>query len=218
MPGLRPLLQCALLIISIELCASFAAPQSLLHRTEIFAEGGVSYSGSHPFVSAQIFPVGNSFNFITFVGSTSLRTTGRLFVGARFNFTPRDAFEASYSYSPSDVITRGILAQSNPPSITQISTAAPLRPDFWSFNYVRTWSAARRWRPFFTGGIGLGHWSNFFAFKNHFTANLGGGLTYSLTEHWAVRAEYRNFIFPMPGQNSTITYNQIPSVGFVFRF
>lgn len=199
-------------------CIMPARGQSFWHKTEIFAEGGVSYSNKRPLVTVQAFPTGNSINFVTFIGSTSLRTTGRLFAGVRFNFTRRDAFEASYSFSPSDVITAGILAQTNPPSITAISRAAPLRANFFSFNYVRTWSFARRWQPFLTAGIGLGYWSNFYASKNHFASNMGGGLSYLLTSHWAIRAEYRNFIFARPDQNSTLTLNQIPSVGLVFRF
>ncbi|HEV2298804.1 MAG TPA: outer membrane beta-barrel protein [Candidatus Acidoferrales bacterium] len=157
-------------------------------------------------------------NFETFVGNTSLRTTGRLFAGVRFKFTRHDAFDASYSYSPSDVITTGTLAQTNPASITKVSKAAPLRANFFSFNYVRTFSFAHRWQPFLTAGIGLGYWSNFFASKDHFATNMGGGLGFSLTQHWALRAEYRNFIFQRPDQNGSLTFNQIPSVGLVFRF
>ena len=206
-------------VVSLVLFASMeASAQSPLHRVELFAEGGASLSNKTEFTPTGIAPP----PFPTITTRESLRTTGRLFVGMLFRFDRHEALEASYSYSPSDLLTT---TACNPNCGTS-SGFDPMRVSFFAGNYVRSLPTIARLRPFLTAGLGVVIFHNLFSTPTNgspFAANFGGGFDYVFSRHWAARAEYRDWLFQFPqlGFRSTpsgFTHNSAPTVGVVFRF
>lgn len=105
------------------------------------------------------------------------------------------------------------------------TSTSPLRASFFAGNYVHTLPKVARLRPFLTAGAGVvWFYSRFAEAISHdpFAANLGGGFDLSVSHHWTVRAEYRDWIFEMPQVRqqgpSGLTHNSVASTGIAFRF
>lgn len=218
------------LLLGLAVCTLQTAAQSLPQKWEIFAEGGASISQDHFIDSNGAFG--------TVLNTTHVPTSGRLFTGFRFWFNNHEALEASYSYSPSNIVETSFCEQVNCGGSIEESFA---RANFFSLNYVRSFRIRSRVRPFLTSGIGLMYIRRLdhniifgghpFTVKNPvyepdpFTVNLGGGVDVRLNNHWFFRAEYRDWLFEGPRQNdffsggaTGLTHNQVPSLGLAFRF
>lgn len=200
------------------------AAQDVLHRVEVFAEGGVSITNQVTLVepiAITITPPPSLPQVVVLTEHASLRTTGRLFAGVRLWLDGSQAIEASYSYSPSALLVSASAA-GLPVGFTSTS---PLRASFFAGNYVHTLPKVARLRPFLTAGAGVvWFYSRFAEAVSHdpFAANLGGGFDLSVSHHWTVRAEYRDWIFEMPQVRqqgpSGLTHNSVASAGIAFRF
>ncbi|HEV2297008.1 MAG TPA: outer membrane beta-barrel protein [Candidatus Acidoferrales bacterium] len=205
----------------IYLCSGSAAGQEVAHRFEVFAEAGASTFTSSSSVAVEFMgsPPQASSELIT---TTSLSTTGRIFMGLRYWFGNKEAFEASYSYSPSDLTQTQNCVSFNGTSCTGFDGTEISHHHFISFNYVRSIPAGKRLSPFLTGGIGFVYVHEPLFSPTHFAANFGGGVDVRVSQHWALRAEYRDFMLDVSqlstGNPTGLTHNQVPSVGLVFRF
>ena len=200
--------------------AESAAAQAFHRKFELFAEGGVSTTNQFAQFEPGIVSIQPP-EFVNFTVKSSLRTTGRLFAGMRLWVDKSQAFEASYSYSPSSLISRFTCS----PSCTGLGIRTiPLRASFFAGNYIHTLPQIGRFRPFLTAGAGV---LTFFqegpGYVQHdpFTVNLGAGFDRDIARHWAVRTEYRDWIYEMPRFGSTasgLVHNMVPSIGPAFRF
>lgn len=212
-----------LLTVSIFICASAQAQQPLRHF-EVFAEGGASFSNQLTdtrLVVGSLQPL----TVDVVVDKVSLRTTGRLFTGARFWFDSHQAIEVSYSYAPTDLIF-SLACFVNCNSFNGISGGA-IRSSFFAANYVHTLPSVARFQPFLTSGLGLVYFSSGInaplSHRASFAANFGGGFNFDISQRWAVRVEYRDWIFDMPHNPgsfaiSGLTHNSAPSIGLAYRF
>jgi hypothetical protein len=219
---------CAVILFLIAAAAQNGAAQDVLHRVEVFAEGGVSMTNQvtlvEPF-AITIPPPPSLPQVVTLTARGSLRTTGRLFAGVRLWLDGSQAIEASYSYSPSDLLVSG--SEVGPPLVgaQTFTSTDSLRASFFAGNYVHTLPRVAHLRPFLTAGAGgVSFYSGFADAISHdpFAANLGGGFDLSVSHHWTVRAEYRDWIFDMPQVHqqgpSGLTHNSVASAGIAFRF
>lgn len=202
--------------------ASSAIAQEHTRRWELFAEVGASWytsasnRGSIPLPPAPGLP-----SSLPFTSTTSFQTTGRLFTGFRYYLSPRNAVEASYSYSPNDFqrelrVTEGSLFASPifVPLDTNVHNVA--------FNYVR-YLTHRRLRPFVTGGLGFTVFDSSFRSSTKFAGNFGGGVDIRVGSRILLRAEFRDFLnerlrFGNPFAPGGVTHNLVPSVGIVLKF
>lgn len=206
------------LLLGLAVCTSPTAAQSLPQKWEIFTEGGASISNDHFLDSVSASG--------TVLNTTHVPTSGRLFTGFRFWFNNHEALEASYSYTPSNIVETSFCENVNCGGSTTISKA---RANFFSANYVRSFRVRSRVRPFLTAGIGLRYIHraamNGVYQPDPFTVNLGGGVDVRLNNHWLFRVEYRDWLFEGPRQSdffsggaTGLTHNQAPSLGLAFRF
>jgi opacity protein-like surface antigen len=203
------------------LLTTSAVAQDKPRRFEIFLQGGGSFFNEKkgPGVASVLDPVSNTVQFVPTTEVSSLRQTGRLFVGIRYFFTPSDAMEGSFSYSPSDLFQRRLQPVLPLPDFTSQMQVL----DIYSYNYVRYLRKKGRIRPFVTGGVGLAYFLNASATGHRVAWNFGGGADVHLSPRIAVRMEYRDFIMDIPEINPGLSptgkiHNQVPSVGLVFRF
>lgn len=215
---------CAVILFLIAGAARRGAAQDLLHRVEVFAEGGVSITNQVTLVEPIAITITPPPQVVTLTARGSLKTTGRLFAGVRLWLDGSQAIEASYSYSPSDLLVSGSAA-APPIGTLPFTSTSPLRASFFAGNYVHTLPRVARLRPFLTAGAGVvWFYSDFAGAISHdpFAANLGGGFDMSVSHHWTVRAEYRDWIFEMPQVRqqgpSGLTHNSVASAGIAFRF
>lgn len=204
---------------SFVLFTQFSAAQDSHSRFELFAEGGISTANQFSSFQTGIVSV-QPLEFSSTAIKSSLRSTGRLFSGVRLWVDSKQAFEVSYSYSPSALVSRLTCVPACPEDSIQ---AVPLRANFFAGNYVHTLPSFGRWQPFLTAGAGgLLLEPQYRGIKHDpFTANLGGGFDHPLAPHWFLRTEYRDWIFDMPRYGSTpsgLVHNMVPSIGPVFRF
>ncbi len=200
--------------------AEGTAAQALHRKFELFTEGGISMTNQFTQFEQGVVSV-QPLEFGSATIKSSLRTTGRLFAGVRLWMDKSQAFEASYSYSPSSLLSSFTCT----PSCGGVGIRTiPLRASFFAGNYVHTLPRLGSFRPFLTAGVGV---LTFFqgspGYVQHdpFTVNLGGGFDRDIAWHWAVRTEYRDWIFEMPHLGSTasgLVHNMVPSIGPVFRF
>jgi opacity protein-like surface antigen len=194
-------------------------------RFELFAEGGGSFLTSGNGIIPC--PAVGTCTFTDFVAgsaaSSSFSTTGRLTAGGRFRFTPRNALEASYSFSPNQFsVQQGTV------------TSGPLynRAGLVSFNYVHYLWAKTPVQPFTTAGLGLNHFSGpgiasaavvpgAYPFNTdnryQFAWNFGGGTDIVFQRHFAVRLELRDYVTGQPSFITGTSHNIVPSAGIVFR-
>lgn len=207
------------LLAGIAASASPAVAQKHRHRWEVFAEGGASLSNESETQALGL--AGNPPQLLVTTTTASLRTTGRLFAGVRFWLNGREALEASYSYSPSD------------PEFTTMcnvvcgtsSYVRSERTSFFAGNYVRVLPSIARLQPFVTAGLGVVVFHDLFNAPHSsspFAANFGGGFDFRVSRHWAIRAEYRDWVFQFPQVGyeppGGFTHNSVPTAGLVFRF
>lgn len=206
-----------LLFGSLSATPAFTQSHRLHNRIDLFAEGGGSFFtpgqtqlGSVLFLSTQTVEAS--------VGEGSLQNAGRLFVGADFWFTPRDAVQASYSYSPADetITMVTVYPPSTPPTVTSGGTA-PLRMHFFSVDYLRAFRVASRWRWFLAAGLGGVDWRGRFVPSFRFAVNIGTGISFRVSPRWSLRAEYRDYMIRFPYSNPLV-HNHAPSLGVVFHF
>lgn len=196
--------------------------QSSFHHVELFAEGGASFTNETTAVVGTVQLLGPPPAGDVTVTNASLRTTGRVFAGARFFLDSRDAIEASISYSPSDLLLRSVC---NPNCGGTRTAVESLRAFLLAANYVRVFRSAARIEPFITLGAGLVAFDQVQTLRlghDPFATNLGGGFDFRLSHRWALRAEYRDWIFEMPRESQAtatgLTHNSVPSAGIVYRF
>ena len=205
------------LLAGLALWVCPTAAQTFIHRWELFAEGGASKSNDH-FIDSNV-------SSGTLLNTIHIPTSGRLFTGFRFWFNNHEALEASYSYTPSDIVSTSTCEQVNCGATIVLSQA---RASFFSLNYAHSFRVRSRVRPFLTAGLGrinincVGRNPCFEA--DPFTFNLGGGTDIRLNRHWFLRAEYRDWLFEGIRINdffqfgaTGLTHNQVPSLGLVFR-
>ncbi len=196
-------------------------------RFEVFAEGGGSFLNQGtgvipgptdvPCVPTQFCPGSPA--------TGSYTKSGRLFFGGRVRFTRRNAFEASYSYSPNHFsVQQGTVS----------SGTLYNRVDFISFNYVRYLWTRSPLQPFATAGLGINRFSGpQFAYialvfpppvssyinnSNQFAFNYGGGVDFVLRRHFALRFELRDYVTGQPSFFTGTSHNLAPTAGIVFRF
>jgi len=188
-------------------------------RFELFSEGGISTTNQ--FTTSQSGVVSlQPLQFGEVTIKSSLRTTGRLFTGVRLWLDKNQALEASYSYSPSSLLSNATCL----PACTGATRTVLLRANFFAGNYVHTLPQVGTFRPFLTagaGGLALGQ--EYYGSVRHdpFAVNLGGGFDHNLSKHWSLRAESRDWLFDMPhfgNSGSGLVHNVVPSLGPVFRF
>jgi opacity protein-like surface antigen len=202
-------------------------------RWEFFVAGGASTITDKRSSLTQFVGINNQFAFITSDFKTHVHPAGRLLTGIRYWFNPRDGFEASYSYAPSNISGTIVNTLTFVPSMITTTAIqlfdASVRAHYYSFNYVRRFRPRSRWRPHLTAGIGGIHWEPSFGplflhkFENSFTGNFGVGMDWTLSSHWALQAEYRDFLIEHPrasseGAPTGLSHAQSPTVGLVFRF
>lgn len=201
------------------LFAHVAAAQNSHPKFDFFAEGGISTTNHFATYQSALISF-QPLQFETFETEASLRTTGRLFAGVRLWLDNSQALEASYSYSPSALVSQLTCAPACPQdSIRPIL----LRANFFAGNYVHTLPSFASLHPFLTAGAGAMFLEPQYGGIKHdpFVADLGGGVDHPLTQHWLLRAEYRDWLFDMPHYGTSgagLVHNMVPSIGPVFRF
>ncbi|MGH9774052.1 MAG: outer membrane protein [Candidatus Acidiferrales bacterium] len=207
-------------LIVLLLAPSAALAQDTPPKFELFAEGGSSTVNNKSNVQDVIVSVNPTVVLASTVTS-HLSPTGRLFVGARFFFRPSEAVEFSYSYAPTD-FTITVVEPTFPTPTVMRGRPASVDEHMFSLNYVRAFRTNARLRPFFTFGVGGVYWKLISFNSPGFAGNFGGGLDYSLSSHWSVRTEYRDFLLEYPqgsaGGPTGLSHNQMAAAGFVFRF
>jgi len=191
-------------LLSLSVANSIASGQGAPPSVEVFAEGGgslLSNGALNSYCNADSSFGGCSFN------SRGFSYGARLFAGARLRFTPHDAIEASYSYSPNSI------------SYFQLN-----RSDLISVNYVRYLDIRTAFQPFATAGIGANRFggsaasglSSYNGFR--FAGNYGAGVDIILTRHVALRLELRDYVGGQPSFATGTSHDLVPSSGIVFRF
>jgi len=215
---MRPVQVIALsILIMLFSCAWIFAQDNPLSG-DIFVEGGGSFlnGGSGP---APIYCIPEVHCPST--ASSSFSKTGRLFTGLRVHFTPHDAFEVSYSYSPNLFSLK---------FATESLGSAYNRDNLISFNYVRYLWVKTRVQPFATVGVGGNRFSGpssasvvvsgFASADNGWqvAVNYGGGADIVLLRFLALRLELRDYVTGQPGLVNGTSHNIVPSAGIVFRF
>ena len=201
---------------------SFAAHKHRKFHFDLFAEGGGSFfTPSNAQVSfVEPTTLGGQTQGVGFTLATgTLHDAARLSVGTDFWFTGRDAIQFSYSYTSanesltvySPFLLPGI------PAASFISQSQ--RANFFSADYLHEFTLGRHWRLFPAGGIGAVVWTDPLYSVKGFAANFGGGAEYRLTGHWAVRADYRDYVVCFPfGPGCTLMEDYSPTVGLVYSF
>lgn len=197
---------------------SFAAHKSWKSRFDLFAEGGGSlYQGQHQSIETVTVMNPTVTSTSIWLVTTNVEDSGRLFVGGDFWFTRHDAVQASYSYARADlsyattVLQQG-LEPSPPPSSSQ-----PFGAHFLSVDYLHSFTLSGNWRLLLDAGVGAVLWNPPVPSRN-FSANLGAGVGYRLSRHWAVRAEYRDYMERFPYYGQAMLHDHAPTVGLVYQF
>jgi hypothetical protein len=229
---------CQWLVASIALIGAFFLTPSIglaqnasPRRWELFVAGGASAVVPDESVeSILMVGLGNQTVVSDQIIKTHVHPSGRLLAGLRLWLTEHDGLEASYSYAPSNLTATDTITQtiSSGTATFLFSSPASARAHFYSFNYVRRFRSRGRWRPYLTAGIGGIHWEaatggQFHSgLDNGFTGNFGAGVDWTFSPHWALQAEYRDYLvghlrFTLlePGG---LSHAQSPTVGLVFRF
>lgn len=169
---------------------------------------------------------GNPPSTQTLLFTTHIGSSGRLLSGFRFWMNSHEALEASYSYAPTDLTVNRHCEHVNC-GVAWFSSIA--RSHFFSMNYVHEFRVRNRTRPFLTAGLGLVYFqriaTNGVFEPDPLTVNIGGGVDVRITQHWFLRAEYRDWLLEGPRQcdfdvcgATGLTHNQVPSLGLAFRF
>lgn len=194
-------------------------------RWEAFAQFGGSFFTS---VSGRI-----TLDFVAPVPGTfqlketqRFAKTGRLFTGIRFNLSPKNQLELSYSYSPG----RLVFTFSGAP-LPSPGSSVPERlfSEYFQFTYVRRLPGRGRFRPFVAGGFGSVLFVGAFERQVKAAGNFGAGFDLKINKHLSFRYEQRTFVTRAPerplistggsevGVKGT-TFNIVPSAGLVWRF
>lgn len=209
-----------MILAALTFLTQAAKAQESQTKFELFAEGGLSFSNHFNAYQSEIVSFRPA-EFETSETQASLRTSGRLFAGVRLWLDHDQALEASYSLAPSALATRLRCFPACPEDSIQ---PIPLRVNFFAGNYVHTLPSFGSLHPFLTAGAGGMFLDPRYIGIKHdpFAANLGGGVDHALTQHWLLRAEYRDWIFDMPhyvgSGGAGLVHNMVPSIGPVFRF
>lgn len=214
-----------LLVVLSFLAGTSAAAQDQRPRFELFVQGGVSsFTSTSRTVASPLssppFPPSTtqSFRF-----RSSFGTTGRVFTGLRYYFTPNNAVEASYAYSPNH-LQSSIKAFATPPTPLFPGGSAfftrSMHVHSVSFNYVRYLRRSDRFGVFATGGLGFVGYHIEFEAQDKLSGNFGGGVDARLRPHVYLRAEFRDTISKRPRFSAVpgTAHNLTPSVGLAFRF
>lgn len=199
---------------------SSAAHKRRKFHYDLFVEGGGSlYQGEASTVSLVTEITSTSANTSAYISNETVQDSGRLIVGSDFWFTRHDALQASYSYARADIsaTTIGFLYPSGSP-LPSTSFTVPLGGHFLSFDYLRSFTLSRHWSFLLEAGVGGVWWhADSRAYRN-FSANLGAGIIYRLTRHWAVRAEYRDYMERFPISGDGMLHDHSPTIGLLYRF
>ncbi len=152
-----------------------------------------------------------------FKSTTSFTTTGRLFSGTRVYWSPRNAVEASYSYSPNDFRRRDETPGGF--SLPQVD----VRVHNVAFNYIRYLDRTGRVQPFITGGLGFTVFDDGFDPQTKLAGNFGGGIDIPVRRNLLIRGEFRDFVvkplaFGPITNPDKVVHNLVPSVGLAVRF
>jgi len=191
-------------------------------RFEVFAQFGGSFytgvSGRNIVTFTQpsgTFPLSQSKDF---------SKTGRLFAGIRYRLSRTSDLEASYSYSPSHLMT----TLSGFPLSQPGSVLSGVASHYALFNYVRKLPSRGRFQIFLTAGAGAVVFEARLGNEAKFAVNFGGGGDFRLNRYLNLRIENRFYVSGVPRQTIATgtpdfelggtTLNTVPSVGLVIRF
>jgi hypothetical protein len=194
--------------------ASLAQANGRRSRFDLFLEGGGSFMT--PKTTSQITGYSTSLFGPTVARETvTLQNSGRLFAGADFWFTQHDAIQASYAYNSADMTES---TENLDPPVPGGWVGFIERAHTLSFDYMHSFQAGSRWQVLVMAGIGR-IWRTPLA-PGSFVSNLGAGAEFSLTRHWGIRAEYRDFMMPYPtaGFVGGMANNHAPTIGLVYHF
>ena len=196
----------------------FGAHKRRKFHFDLFAEGGGSlYQGAENTVNIVTTLTRTSSSTTTFLSTGTIEDSGRLFAGADFWFTRHDALEASYSYARADTSFTTIAFPTNP-ALPPQSFASSIGGHFLSFDYLRSFNLSGNWSLLLDAGIGAVWWKGPYIADRAFSANIGAGVSYRLTRHWAVRAEYRDYMEGFPFSGGAMLHDHAPTIGLVYRF
>ncbi len=197
---------------------SFAAHKHRKFHLDLFAEGGGSlYQGSQIATSfvTETTPTGTITSL--FVTKGAANSSGRLFVGGDLWFTRHDAVEMSYSYARADVSST-TTQLSGSPSPAPFGFASSIGGHFLAFDYLRSFTLSRNWSLLLDAGVGAVWWRALSDTNRCFSANIGAGVSYRLTPHWSLRADYRDYMERFPFSGGAMLHNHAPTIGLVYRF
>lgn len=144
--------------------------------------------------------------------------SGGFMLGYRYNFNRWFAVEGDYDYfsngqkyiTPSNTT----LIQTNVHALTSVAVLK-IPTNFKLHPYVLAGTGIMIFDPRNTSGLDS-HTSGTFVY--------GGGADYSLSKHFAARAQYRGFVYKAPDFGLTslrvdkFTHSAVPSAGLVFKF
>lgn len=207
---------CMLLFGVVFVCASAQAQQPMPHY-EAFVEGGITWNNAA--FSDTVIVFGNPPLNQTLASRDTTDTRGRLFVGFRYWFNGGNAVEASYAYVPTTIFEKDACEVVNC-GVGLTETRTHLH--YFSLNYVKSFRAEKRLRPYFTSGVGWVYTHGFAIREEPITGIFGAGIDVGLSSHWAFRAEYRDIMADAPRSSdfrpSGLVHNSSPSIGLAYRF
>ncbi len=194
-----------------------ALAQEAPARFELFVQAGAST------LTDEARSFSDPFNPVSVRYKSSFGATARLFAGLRYYFTPDNAFEVSYSYSPNRLQSTFVYTPLAPsPSLTSTQVdfvSESMGVNIVAFNCVKYLPAQRVWKPFVTGGLGFAVF-DYAVQETKFAGNFGGGMEVPLNGWLSLRAEFRDFVIQRPRFTSftSVAHNLAPSVGLVLKF
>jgi hypothetical protein len=203
--------------LSVLCCALPLKAQKDPPHFEVIVEGGGSFlnggSGTVPVILPLTIPCVSPPGQCPSPNVTSsFSTTARVFAGFRFRPTPKNALEASYSFSP------------NRFHVFQPASNVDFGPGYdrvtaYNFNYARYLWARGPLQPFLTAGVGVNRFTQANASNgNQAGFNFGGGVDVALIRSIALRVEFRDFMTGQPSPIRGTSHDLVPTAGIVFRF
>lgn len=193
---------------------ALAQKKGLSGRFDLFAEGGGSF-----FTPGNVLTAESRGSLPTsyFLFTTSAHGTGRLFVGADYWLTHRDALQLSYSYGPaSETTSLSFFPTASLPSYT-LKIPQSVGAHYFSADYLRRFPLRSRWDWYLAAGIGTVHWQGAGYGTNNFATNVGTAVSYRFTRRWGLRVDYRDYTSRFFELKSLVN-DQAPTIGPVFHF
>jgi hypothetical protein len=148
--------------------------------------------------------------------------SGAVLFSCRFWLTNADGFEFNYTHARDSQLVSSTLGQNRIHAGVHEVTGA----------YLRRFSVRGRVRPFLLAGAGIVQYNPIASgsailgatSQNKPTLLFGGGADYTLSEHFAVRLQFRELVHPAasfglePFRTNTWVHIAEPTIGFTYRF